>query len=228
METALFTLTVRICMLKSAVMEALLYGCVTWAFGVEHSSVLHSAHRKLLLRIIGSHRRQRIGHGMSYAKALKKAQCESVETTIRKRRLLFAGGVRRAKPERLTRRVMFGTMAGGKNPGPARPEKTWARCLVDDIAVFRAKEGSTKNSPWSFEVNTVLWPTAAKQTGKWCRGIMKAADGFTARWHTAARWKIPGYGLQTRTPRRRARRRREESGTKSDAVLRVHTTRRLA
>ena len=29
---------------------------------------------------------------MSYAKAFKKAQCESVETTIRKRRLLFAGG----------------------------------------------------------------------------------------------------------------------------------------
>ena len=55
---------------------------------------------------------------MSYAKALKKAHFESVETTVRKRRLLFAGAVQRTYNERLTRRVMFGTMALGKNLGP--------------------------------------------------------------------------------------------------------------
>ena len=32
-------------------------------------------------------------------------------------------------------------------------------------------------------VETELWPTAAKKAGKWYRGIVKAADGFTARWH---------------------------------------------
>ena len=58
---------------------------------------------------------------MSYVKALKKAQYEGVETTIRKRRLLFAGAVQRTHNERLTRRVMFATMAGGENPGPGRP-----------------------------------------------------------------------------------------------------------
>ena len=39
---------------------------------------------------------------------------------------------------------MFGTMAGGENPGPVRPEKNWAQCLVDDRRVFRATEGSTE------------------------------------------------------------------------------------
>ena len=63
---------------------------------------------------------------MSYAEALKKAQCESVEATIRKRRLPFAEAVQRTSNERLTRRVMFGTMAGGVNPGRGRPEKNWA------------------------------------------------------------------------------------------------------
>ena len=82
---------------------------------------------------------------MSFAKALKKAQCESVETTIRKRRLLFAGAVQRMHNERLTRRMMFGTMAGGENPGPDRPEKNWAQCLVVDLRVFRATEGSTES-----------------------------------------------------------------------------------
>ena len=64
---------------------------------------------------------------MSYAKALKEAQqCESVETTIRKRCLLFAGAVQRVTNERLTDRVMFGTMASGENSGPGRRGKNWA------------------------------------------------------------------------------------------------------
>ena len=30
----------------------------------------------------------------------------------------------------------------------------------------------------------VLWPTVAKQAGRWYRGVVKAADGLMARWHT--------------------------------------------
>ena len=37
-------------------------------------------------------------------------------------------GVRTAdNNERITRRVMFGTMTGRENPGPGRPEKNWAQ-----------------------------------------------------------------------------------------------------
>ena len=103
MEAAPFALKLR--MLKAEVMETLLYGCVTWTLGKEHFAELRTAHHRFLLRIIGFQRRQRTDHLMSYAKALKKAQCESVETTIRKRRLLFAGGVQRTHNERLTHRV---------------------------------------------------------------------------------------------------------------------------
>ena len=124
MEDATFTLKVR--MLKAEVMETLLYGCVTWTLGQEHFAELRTAHHTLLLRIIGFQRRQHTDHLMSYVKALKKAQCESVETTILKRRLLSAGAVQRTTSERLTHRVMFGTFAGGENPGPGRPEKNWA------------------------------------------------------------------------------------------------------
>ena len=169
-------------MLKAEVMETLLYGCVTWTLGQEHFAELRTAHHKLLLRIIGLQRRQRTDHLMSYAKALKKARCESVETTIRKRRLLFAGAVQRMTNVRLTRRVMFGTMAGGENPGLGRPEKNWAQCLADDLRLFKATQGSTESSPLLFGVETVLWPRAAKKSGKWYRGVVEAADGFMTRW----------------------------------------------
>ena len=88
---------------------------------------------------------------------------------FRKRCLPLAGGAQRTNTERRTRWVMFGTMAGGKNPGPGRPEQNWAQCLriVRDLRVFRANEGSMESFPLMFRVGTVIWPTAAKKGGKW-------------------------------------------------------------
>ena len=142
MEAAPLTLKVRIG--KTEVMETLLCGCVTWTLGKEHFAELRTAHHRFYLRIIGFQRGQGTGHLMSYAKALKKAQCESIETTIRKRRLLFAGGVQRSNSERLIRQVMFATMAGEEN-------SNWAQYLADDLRVFRATEGFTKTAPWCSE-----------------------------------------------------------------------------
>ena len=52
--------------------------------------------------------------------------------------------------------MMFGTVAGGENPGLGWPGKTWSRCLVDDIAMFRAEERSTETSPLLFGVERAL------------------------------------------------------------------------
>ena len=77
------------------------------------------ATNNFLLRVIGFPRRLRTDHAtLSYAKALKMARCESNETTIRRRRLIFAGGVARQSKKRLPTRVMCGTIAGGENPRP--------------------------------------------------------------------------------------------------------------
>ena len=78
---------------------------------------------------------------------------------------------------------MFGTMAGGVNPGRGLPEKNWAQCLADGIRVFKATEGSTDSSPLLFGVETVLWPSAAKKSGNWQRGIVDAVDRFMTRCH---------------------------------------------
>ena len=95
----------------------------------------------------------------------------------------YAGGNCENNNERLTRRVTFGTMAGGENPGPGGQEKNWAQCLADDLRVFQATEGSTGSPPLLFGIETVLWPRAAQKNGKWYRGVAEAANCFIARWY---------------------------------------------
>ena len=89
-------------------------------FGQEHFAELRTAHHNSSYGSLGSRADYApTASFMSYAKALKKAQQgESVEGTICKRGVLFAGAVQRTTNERLIRRVTFRTKAGGENPGP--------------------------------------------------------------------------------------------------------------
>lgn len=59
--------------------------------------------------------RKRKYHTLSYARAIVETSSESIETTVRRRRMLFAGfGARMRDEKHLPRRVMFGEMIGGK------------------------------------------------------------------------------------------------------------------
>ena len=88
-------------LIRAEAMEALLYGCMTWAPCNAHSRQLRTTHHKLLLRVIGYRRVRGTYRQMSYAKALKKIRSQRVEATIRQRRLLFAGAFARQGDKRL-------------------------------------------------------------------------------------------------------------------------------
>ena len=103
---------------------------------------------KLLLRVISFQRRPYTDHvTLSYAKALKMIRCEGIETNIRKRSLLSAGGVARQCKERLPGRGIFGTMAGGENAGPGGQSSTWHGSIVEDLGEFRDTKGSAELAP---------------------------------------------------------------------------------
>ena len=111
---------------------------------------------------------------MPYAKALKKA--------VQALRRPSANDTN----ERLTRRVMFRTMAGGENPAPGRPEKNRTQCPT---------EGSTESSPLLFRVETVFWPRAAETCAKVVRWNRRS-DGLRHR------EVAPGpVGMELATPR---------------------------
>ena len=88
-------------LLRAEAMEALLYGCMTWAPRNAHYRQLRTTHHKFLLRVIGYRRVRGTYRQMSYAKALKKIGSQRVEATIRQQRLLFAGAFARQGDKRL-------------------------------------------------------------------------------------------------------------------------------
>ena len=80
-------LRLKVRMLKAEVMEIMPYGCVTWSPTVAHLAIMRTAHR----------RNRRGGYCMHwYADDLVKTinSYDSVETTLRKRRMMVSGGSR--------------------------------------------------------------------------------------------------------------------------------------
>ena len=101
-------------MVKSEVVEALLYGCAAWTPLKGDYQKLLAAHHRMLLRILGALCRSQDHRILSYDLSLQRTGCESIETTVRTRRLLWTGALIRMHNCRLPRRIMLGTL---ENPG---------------------------------------------------------------------------------------------------------------
>ena len=107
-------LELKIRMLRAEVLETMLYGCVTWSPRACHSYTLRRAHHRFLTRCIGWRKHNRADHPISYLDTLIKTGRESIEATLRRRRILFAGFVAHMEDTRLPKCVMFGEMVGGR------------------------------------------------------------------------------------------------------------------
>ena len=179
-------LRLKVWLLKAEAMEALLYGCMTWALRNAHYRQLRTTHHKLLLRVIGYHRVHGTYRKMSYAKALKKTGSQSVEATIRQRRLLFAGALARQGDKRLPKRLLFAErLEGGEDPGPGQPAQHWQKSLRDDFKAFGALHGSTPTDRRTFGVDRLAWTEAARKGEgvPWYTGVLLGAERFMATWH---------------------------------------------
>lgn len=83
-------LSVKVRLRKVGVLDTLLYGCVTWTLSEKHLSTFQSAQHQVLLQVMSFQSRQHTGHTTpSLAKAIKTTRCESIEMTIRKRRVFL-------------------------------------------------------------------------------------------------------------------------------------------
>ena len=109
-------------MVRSEVVEALLYGCAPWTPLKGHNAKLRTTHDRMLLRILGAWCKSPNKRILLYKDALQRTECEDIETTVRTRRFLWAGALLHKGDHRLPKRVMSGELenAGKRGPGGKR------------------------------------------------------------------------------------------------------------
>ena len=177
-------------LLKAEATGTLLYGCIAWAPRNAHYQQLRTTHQKLLLRVIGYRRVHGTCRKMSYAKALKKTGSQSVEATIRQRRLLFAGALARQGDKRLPKPLLFaGRLDGGGDPGPGQPAQHWQKSLRDDFKAFGDLHGSTPTDRRTFEVDRPVWTDEPRKE----EGVPCYTRRGTWRRGTRAKKRLAGY-----------------------------------
>ena len=149
-----------------------------------------TAHHELLLRIIAFRRKNRTGYKpLSYREVLERTGSERIETTIWKRQLGFAGALVQQGDSRLSKRVMFGRLAvqGPKRGG--RPATSWVNCPQKNLEAFEAVPRKCKGRKWVTFGAVVKdgqdWTTAAKNVGKWHRGVERGAEALDSAWRRA-------------------------------------------
>lgn len=106
----------------------LLYGCMTWTLRDDQIVLLRTAHRQLLMRIIGCHKKNRTGHPISYLEALQMASSESLETPAWKCGLIHGGRVIRVDNKHLPVAFMLGELPNGSTercPTENKKEMNW-------------------------------------------------------------------------------------------------------
>ena len=167
-------LRLKVGLLKTEMVETLLYGCMTWSPNKLDYGKLRRVHHSMLFRCLGWRKRKRGDHTLSCANTLSKTASESIEAIVRKRRILFAGFVARMGEERLLQRVTFWEIVGGKGYS-GQKEKNRMENLKEDVSVFEMKfEG---------------WRKAAQKAGRWFRRVEEGAELFMRNWHEKERRK---------------------------------------
>ena len=106
----------------------------------------------------------RADHPISYLDPLVKTGSESIEASLRRRRILFAGFVARMEDTRPSKCVMFGEMVGSAGCVGGQ-EKERMGCFLDDHRAF--------------SINADQWTTAAQDEVKWRRTAEQGAEHFT-------------------------------------------------
>ena len=155
---------------RAEVLETMLYGCATWSPRACHYDTLRRAQHRFLTRCIGWRKHNRADHPISYLDTLIKTGSESIEATLCRRRILFAGFVARMENTRLPKCVMFGEMVGGAGCVGGQ-EKEWDGVFLERPQSFRHQRRPVDN--------------CSPGRGEMTRNGEQGAEHFMAKWITA-------------------------------------------
>ena len=153
-------------MLRAQVLETMLSGCVTWNPRTCHYNTLRRAHHRFLTHCIGWRKNNHADHPISYLDTLIKTRSESIEVTLLRGRILFAGFVACMEDTRLPKCVMFGELVGGAGCVGGQG-KEWMGCFLGDLKVL--------------SINADQWTTVAQDKREWRRTAKQGAKHSMAK-----------------------------------------------
>ena len=136
-------------------------------FAMEHYAKVRTVHHRVLLRIIGAQRKRPDHRMTSHNRALEMTRCESIETTLRSRRLLWAGTLIRMSDWLLPKRIMFRNLEGAVRRGRGGKEKEWTHCVQSDIRAFGIAGE---------------WNAMALKADVWVEAVTEGGRRFMAAW----------------------------------------------
>ena len=118
----------------------------------------------------------------SYNRALEITRCENIETTLRTKRLLWAGTLIRMSGGRLPKRLMFGNLEGAVRRGRDEKENKWTDCVQSDIRAFDIT-GEWKAMALKAEV----WDEALTEGGRRLMAARRKEEKDVARYRQEKR-----------------------------------------
>ena len=118
----------------------------------------------------------------SYNRALEITRCENIETTLRTRKLLWAGTLIRMSGGRLPKRLMFGNLEGAVRRGRDEKENKWTDCVQSDIRAFDIT-GEWKAMALKAEV----WDEAVTEGGRRLMATRRKEEKDAARYRQEKR-----------------------------------------
>ena len=102
----------------------------------------------------------------AYLDTLIKTGSESIEVTLRRRWILFAGFVAHTEDTRLPKCVMSGELVGGAGCVGGQGNE-WMGYFLNDLRAF--------------DINANQWMTAARDEGKWRKTAEPGVERFMAK-----------------------------------------------
>ncbi|CAM9248585.1 unnamed protein product, partial [Sphacelaria rigidula] len=159
-------LLTKVRLLKTGMIEVMLYGSEIWTIAHDIFGALREAHRGFLLRCINERTSSRSApdnHMLSHHEVLERTSCECVKATVIKRTLLHAARAVRKHDERLPNIVMRGVTVGGKTR-EGRPARRLQHCITDYCSYFK--------------INATSWTQVAQDVSEWPRVVEKGANAY--------------------------------------------------
>ena len=123
-------------MVRSEVVEALLYGCVTWTPLKCHYAKLRTTRHRMLLRILGAWRKSPNKRILSYKDALQRTKCESIEQPCARGGCCGRGRYSAWVTTCYPRGSCWESSRTRGNVGRGGKEKEWTDCVADDLRLF--------------------------------------------------------------------------------------------